>query len=97
MKNKVVITGFGVVSPIGDDINTFTSSLKSGKNGINQITLFDTSEYSVNIAAESAIDLEDYFEKKELNRLDRFTAFSLIASEQAIKQANLLNHNIPFN
>tara|TARA_B100000579_G_scaffold438025_1_gene471041 strand:- start:6289 stop:7515 length:1227 start_codon:yes stop_codon:yes gene_type:complete len=95
LKNKVVITGYGVVSPIGDNIDTFTNSLKSGKNGINKISLFDTSDYSVKIAAESCLKLENYFEKKELNRLDRFTAFALIASEQAIKQANLLKQNKP--
>ena len=95
MKNKVVITGYGIVSPIGDNIDTFTNSLKSGKNGINKISLFDTSDYSVKIAAESCLDLENHFEKKELNRLDRFTAFALIASEQAIKQANLLKQNKP--
>ena len=90
MKNRVVVTGVGVVSPIGNGIKDFTNSLKSSINGIKEITLFDTSEHSVHIAAECLIDLEDYIEKKELNKLDRFTAFSLIASEQAIKQAELI-------
>jgi 3-oxoacyl-[acyl-carrier-protein] synthase II len=90
LKNRVVVTGVGIVSPIGNGIKEFTNSLKSSINGIKEITLFDTSEHSVHIAAECLIDLEDYIEKKELNKLDRFTAFSLIASEQAIKQAELI-------
>jgi len=93
LKNKVVITGVGVVSPIGNEIKSFTHSLKSGLNGVKEITLFDTTNHSVHIAAECLIDLDNYFDKKELNKLDRFTAFSLIASNQAIKQANLLNFN----
>ena len=93
MKNRVVITGIGIVSPIGNKIEDFTSSLKSGVNGVKKITLFDTTNHSVHIAAECSIDLDNFFDKKELNRLDRFAAFSLIASEQAIKQANLLNSN----
>ncbi len=90
MKNRVVVTGVGIVSPIGNRIEDFTDSLKSGINGVRKITLFDTSDHSVHIAAECSINLEDYIEKKELNKLDRFTALSLIASEQAIKQAELV-------
>tara|TARA_Y100001970_G_scaffold23435_1_gene27535 strand:+ start:13649 stop:14875 length:1227 start_codon:yes stop_codon:yes gene_type:complete len=90
LKNRVVVTGVGIVSPIGNRIEDFTDSLKSGINGVRKITLFDTSDHSVHIAAECSINLEDYIEKKELNKLDRFTALSLIASEQAIKQAELV-------
>ena len=91
MKNRVVVTGVGIVSPIGNGFKEFTNSLKSGVNGVKKITLFDTSNHNVHIAAESLINLENHLEKKELNKLDRFTAFSLIASEQAIKQSNLIN------
>ena len=92
MNNKVVVTGIGVISPIGNTIQDFTSSLKSGKNGIGQITLFDTSDYRVKIAGESSLSLEDYFDSKKLNQLDRFAAFGLLAADQAIKQANLNNN-----
>ena len=91
LTNKVVITGIGVISPIGNELQTFTDSLRSGINGVGDISLFDTSDFNVNIAAESSVKLEDFFDKKELNRLDRFTAFSLIASRQAVKQAKLIN------
>ena len=91
MNNKVVVTGLGIISPIGNTIQKFLSSLKSGKNGIDKITLFDTSNYKVKIAGESSFSLEDHFTSKELNKLDRFTIFGLLAADQAIKQANLNN------
>ena len=92
MKNKVVITGIGIVSPIGNNKKDFLSSLKKGVNGIKDITLFDTQEFNVKIAGESSIELEDFFSNKELNKMDRFTAFSLLAADQAVKQSNLGNY-----
>tara|TARA_Y100001970_G_scaffold158669_1_gene194041 strand:+ start:15356 stop:16594 length:1239 start_codon:yes stop_codon:yes gene_type:complete len=87
--NKVVVTGVGIISPIGNDCNSFLESLKNGKNGIKEISSFDTSEYSVKIAGEVNIDLNNFFSKKDLNKLDRFTAFSIIAADQAILQSKL--------
>ena len=84
----------GIISPIGNNVNDFFNSLKSGTNGINKITLFDTSDYNVKIAGESSINLDNHFTIKELNRLDRFTCFALLAADQAIKQANLTNSNL---
>ena len=93
MKNKVVITGIGLISPIGNNKEDFLYSLKNGTNGIKNISLFDTEDFSVKIAGESNINLEDKFSKKELNKIDRFTAFSILAAEQAVKQSNLVNHS----
>ena len=93
MKNKVVVTGLGIISPIGNNINEFYNSLKSGKNGIKEITHFDTEDFNVKIAGEASINLNDFFSNKDLNKLDRFTAFSLIAADEAIKQSNI-NNNI---
>ena len=90
MSKRVVITGMGVVSPIGNNLVDFWSNLKNGYNGINQITLFDTENFDVKIAGESTIDLNDYFDRKELNKLDRFSSFALIAADQAIYQSKLL-------
>ena len=87
--NKVVVTGVGIISPIGNDYNSFLKSLKNGKNGIKEISSFDTSEHSVKIAGEVSIDLNNFFSKKDLNKLDRFTAFSIIAADQAILQSKL--------
>ena len=93
MKNKVVITGIGVISPIGNNKEDFLSSLKNGTNGIKKISLFSTEDFSVKIAGESDIKLEDKFSNKELNKIDRFTAFSILAAEEAVKQSNLENHS----
>ena len=86
----------GIVSPIGNSVSSFLKNLKNGTNGIKNISLFDTSEHNVKIAGESTIDLFEHFSSKEINRMDRFTAFSLIASDEAIKQANIsknVDHN----
>ena len=90
--NRVAITGIGVISPIGNNFQDFTTSLKNATNGIDLITLFDTSEHSVKIAGETTIELKSFFSSKELNRLDRFTAFAMIAADEAIKQANIEKH-----
>ena len=58
MKNRVVITGMGVVSPIGNSCNTFLKSLQNGANGITHITSFDTEKFNVKIAGEVNIDLD---------------------------------------
>ena len=97
MKKRVVITGMGVLSPIGNNVIDYWNGLKNGKNGIKNITLFDTELYDVKIAGEVDLSLEEYFKKKELNRLDRFTAFGIIAADQAIKQSNFLKNNIANN
>ena len=89
MANKVVITGIGAITPIGNNSIEFNKALKSGTNGINNISHFDTSDFNVHIAGEVKTDLKNYFSKKELNKLDRFTAFSIIAADEAIKQANI--------
>jgi len=92
LNNRVVVTGLGVVSPIGNNTIDFWSSLKNGVNGVNEITHFDTTDFNVKIAAEVKINLENYFSSKELNKIDRFTAFSIIAADEAIEQSKL-NHS----
>ena len=89
MSKRVVITGMGVISPLGNSIPKYWESISKGKNGIKDITLFDTSEFQVHIAGESNIDLTNFLDSKLLNKIDRFTAFALIASKQAIKNSNL--------
>ena len=93
MSKRVVITGMGIVSPIGNDLNEFWNNLKVGQNGIDQISSFDTTKFDVKIAGESNIDLASFFDRKELNKLDRFTAFALVAAEQAITQSDINNKN----
>lgn len=90
MGKRVVITGMGVISPVGNDLDSFWNSLITGQSGVGYITQFDTSEFPVKIAAEvKNFEPEDFIEKKEVRRLDRFTQFAIAASKLAIMDAGL--------
>ena len=89
MSKRVVITGMGVVSSLGLDTDSFFNNIISGKSGISPISSFDTTNHSVKIAGEVKINLEDYFDSKELNRIDRFTAFALIAAKEAVDRSSI--------
>ncbi|WP_200905805.1 beta-ketoacyl-ACP synthase II [Caloranaerobacter sp. TR13] len=90
MMKRVVITGIGIISPIGIGIEEFWSSIKEGKNGVDYITRFDTEGYSTKIAAEvKDFKPEDYMDKKESKRMDRFTQFAVAASKLAVEDAQL--------
>ncbi|SHH28136.1 3-oxoacyl-[acyl-carrier-protein] synthase II [Caloranaerobacter azorensis DSM 13643] len=90
MKRRVVITGIGVVSPIGIGMEEFWNAIKEGKNGVDYITRFDTEGYSTKIAAEvKGFKPEDYMDKKEAKRMDRFTQFAVAASRLAVEDSQL--------
>lgn len=90
MRTRVVITGLGVVTPIGNDVPTFWQNLVSGVSGIDNVTAFDTSEYSTKIAGEvKNFNPEDYIDRKEVRRMDRFVHFAIAASKKAVEQADL--------
>lgn len=90
MNRRVVITGMGVVSPIGIGINAFWDNVKSGKNGIGEITQFDTSDYKIKLAAEvKDFQPEAYFDHKEARRMARFTQFGLAAAMEAVADSKL--------
>lgn len=85
---RVVITGLGAVSPIGNDVNTLWNSIEQGVCGIAPITHFDTSDYKVKLAGEvKDLDMEAYFSKRDLKFNDRFTQFARIVSKQAMIDA----------
>lgn len=91
---RIVITGMGAVTPIGNTVNETFAALRQGVCGIAPITHFDTGERKVKVAGEAKnLDLEDYFPKKEIRRMDRFVAFALIAAREAMKDAGLDNNN----
>jgi 3-oxoacyl-[acyl-carrier-protein] synthase II len=90
MKKRVVITGIGIVSPIGNDIETFKNSLLKGCSGISKITSFDVSEFPTKIAAEiKDFNPENYIDKKKIRRMDRFVQFAMAASKMAIEDSKL--------
>ena len=90
MNKRVVITGMGVVSSLGNSTKTFFENITNGKSGISPITSFDTTNHPVKIAGEIKINLDEYFDSKELNRLDRFSAFALLAAKEAVEE-NIVN------
>ncbi|MEW5898509.1 MAG: beta-ketoacyl synthase N-terminal-like domain-containing protein, partial [Bacillota bacterium] len=90
MPNRVVVTGLGIVSPLGIGVGTFWANLTAGVSGVGRITRFDPEGYTTQIAAEvKNFDPADYFEKKEARRLDRFTQFALVATREALADAGL--------
>ena len=80
----------GVVSSLGNSTKTFFENITNGKSGISPITSFDTTNHPVKIAGEIKINLDEYFDSKELNRLDRFSAFALLAAKEAVEE-NIVN------
>ncbi|MDH7576808.1 MAG: beta-ketoacyl-ACP synthase II [Bacillota bacterium] len=89
-KERVVVTGLGVISPVGTGKESFWSSLIQGKSGIGPITRFDPSLFTSRIAAEvKDFNLDAYLEKKEAKRMDRFTQFGVAAAKLALEDASL--------
>ncbi|MED4602579.1 beta-ketoacyl-ACP synthase II [Paenibacillus validus] len=90
MKQRVVITGLGVMSALGREVETFWSNLLAGKSGVSTIESFDVSEYPTRIAAEiKDFVVEEYVDKKEARRMDRFVQFAVAATLNALKDAQL--------
>lgn len=85
---RVVITGVGTISPIGNDVPTFWSNMKAGKSGIGPIEGFDASESNVSVAAEvKDFDPKDTMGRKEYSRMDRYSQFGVAASVEALKDS----------
>ena len=94
MHRRVVVTGMGAVTPIGNSIPEFYDSLENGKNGIGPITRFDTSEFKCRIAGEvKEFSPEDRIEKKDIRRMDLFTQYALYAADMAIEDAGLKDND----
>jgi len=89
MKRRVVVTGMGVISALGLDVQTFWSNIIKGKSGVSLVESFDTTEYETKIAAEvKDFDPVAYLPKKEVRRMDRFVQFAVAATAQALQDAN---------
>lgn len=90
MSRKVVVTGMGAVTPIGNNVEEYWYSLKNGKSGIDYIKNIDTSTIDVKIGAEvKEFHPEEVMPKKEVRRLDKFSQFVLYAADEAIKSSGL--------
>lgn len=90
MKNRVVVTGLGIISPIGTGKEAFWTGIKEGKCGISMIESFDTENFKVKVAGEvKDFDPTEFVNKKEAKRMDRFTQFAIGASKLALEDAKL--------
>lgn len=82
---RVVVTGMGALTPLGNDVETSWNNIKAGKNGIDMITNFDTTDFAVKIAGElKDFDVSNYLDKKAAKRIDPFSQFAMIASKEAL-------------
>jgi len=90
LKHRVVVTGMGIVTSLGSDLETFWNNLVAGKSGVSRIESFDVSEYPTQIAAEiKDFNPEDYIDRKEARRMDRFVQFAVAAGKMAVQDAGL--------
>ena len=93
MKRRVVVSGMGAVSPIGNSVEELWQGIRTHRCGIDAITHFDTADYKVKLAAEvKDLDMEQYFSKRDLKFNDRFTQFARIAAKQAMQDSGLDVH-----
>ncbi|MFA7467067.1 MAG: beta-ketoacyl-ACP synthase II [Desulfotomaculaceae bacterium] len=90
MLKRAVVTGIGVVTPVGNNLEEFWTNLTDGKSGVGPITRFDTEGYTSKIAAEvKNFDPADYIDRKEARRMDRFTQFAVASTGMAVENAGL--------
>jgi len=90
MKRRVVITGIGAISPIGNNADDMWENAKKGVNGIDFVKRFDTSNLDVKIAGEiKDFDFEEFFGRKQIKRLDRFVQLALIATKEAVLDSGI--------
>ncbi len=89
-KRRVVITGLGALAPNGNSVSDFWTGLLAGKSGVQKIVSFDATEFSVKIAGElSDFNADDYFDKKDIRKLDPFSIYGLVTAEEAINHSGL--------
>lgn len=89
-KKRVVITGLGAVTPLGNDVQSTWSGILEGKTGIGPLTRLNADDYPAKVAAElKDFDIEQYVERKEARKMDRFTHYAVAASMMAVKDAKM--------
>ncbi len=90
MSRRVVVTGIGAITPIGNNVDQFWSALKEGVSGVDMITQFDASDYPVKIAAElKDYNPKDFLDRKDAKRMERFSQFAVIAAGEALAMSGL--------
>lgn len=96
MNKRVVVTGMGVISPVGNNINDFWNSIVSGKNGIDRVTKFDITDFKATLAGEVRdFDATLYMDKGEARKLDRYSQYALAAVYQAVEESKIIDKIAP--
>ncbi|MGD7045270.1 beta-ketoacyl-ACP synthase II [Jeotgalibacillus proteolyticus] len=89
-KRRVVVTGLGMVSPVGNNVETSWNNIKNGQSGIGELTRLNKDDFPATAVGElKDFNIEDYMEKKEARKMDRFTHYAVVSSQMAVKDANL--------
>ena len=97
MEKRVVITGLGAISPIGNNVNVLWDGIKKCKCGIDEITAFDTTTFKTKLAAEvKEYDPLDYFDAKQAKRLDRVSQLAIVAAREAFQDSGISKENTDF-
>lgn len=92
---RVVVTGIGALTPVGNTASGYWQGLTEGKSGADFITLFDASKFKTRFACEvKGFDPVDFLDKKESRKIDRFTQFGLVVSDEAVKDAGISKDNV---
>lgn len=98
MERRVVITGFGAITPIGNNVVDLWKSIENKKCGIDNVTIFDTENFKTKLAAEvKNYNPLDYFEPKQAKRFDRSSQFAVIAAREAVKNSGITKENTDYN
>ena len=94
-KKRIVVTGMGLVSCFGSDVDTFYNSLLEGKSGVRPLDAFPCEEMTTRFAADiKDFDPSPYIEKKQIRRLDPYALYAIVAGRRALEDANLVGENL---
>lgn len=89
-KNRVVVTGLGAITPLGNDVDSLWNGIKAGKSGIGELTRVNKEEFPVSVAAEvKDFEASNYMEKKDARKMDLFTQYAIAATDMALKDSGL--------
>src|ERR1043166_9042781 len=95
---RVVITGIGALTPLGNNLGDYWNGLVNGVSGADFITQFDATKFKTRFACElKGFEPTNFLEKKEARKIDRFTQIALVASDQAVQHANITKENVNFD
>ena len=94
---RVVVTGLGLISPVGNDVNSSWNNIIQGQSGVKQITTFDVTNFETKFAATVEIDVEEILDKKEVRRTDSFIQYGLIASKECLEDSQIDLDNTDLN